>query len=73
MLGLAKPDSKHFKKKSGSGCLTRPTDLESRWAAGPKILGSGSATTPNDIIICILNILNFIIFNIKILKSIKKY
>jgi hypothetical protein len=39
----------------------------SSWASGPSILGSSCAATPIDIIFCIINIINFIIINIKIL------
>jgi hypothetical protein len=64
LLSLAQPDPKHF-KRAGSGSLTRPVDLGSGWAAGPNILGSGCAGISKDIIICIINILNFISINIK--------
>jgi hypothetical protein len=62
---LARP--KILQRGVGFGCLARPTDLGPGWAVGPNILGSGSATIPNDIIIYIKNILNFIIINIKII------
>jgi len=55
------PHPKNYKKKFGFGCPTKPPDLGSGWAARPNILGFGCAPIPKDIIICIINILNFII------------
>ena len=68
VLGLGQPD---LQKGCGSSCPVRPNDLESRWGAGPNILGSGYAPIPKDIIICIINIINFISCIINFLYIIK--
>ena len=57
MFGLAKLDPKHF--KTGRGWVWLGNRIN--------VLRSGSAATSKDIIICIINILKFIIINIKIL------
>jgi hypothetical protein len=56
---------KTLQKGVRSGCPARLTVLGSNWAAEPNITGFDCASIPKNIIICIINILNFIIINIK--------
>jgi len=51
-------------KEVRSECPARFIDFGFGWAARLNILGSGCAAIPKDIIICMINILNFIIINI---------
>jgi hypothetical protein len=53
-----------LQKKVKSGYPARPTVFGSTWVAGLNILGSDYTTIPKGIIICIINILKFIIKNI---------
>jgi len=56
-----------LQKDVGSSCPARPTVLGFDWATGSNIFRYDCAAIYNDIIICIINILNFIIINIKII------
>jgi hypothetical protein len=52
-IGFGWPRLNALQAEAGSGCRSRTTDF-----------GSGYAAIPKDIIICMINILNFIIINI---------